>query len=130
MALAGDFERGLDVMERAIELNPYYPGHLHAAPCLKHYYAREYEKALTEAVRFGTPDLFWDPLLRGACLGQLGGTEEAGKAIGDLLRLRPDFPERHAHLLRCFIVRDEWCEHLLDGLRKAGLRLPEDSLTP
>ena len=121
MALAGEQDAGLALMREGAELNPYYPSWLHGVPCLCHYHAGEYELALVEASRFATPDVYWGPLLLAACLGQLGQTQEARSALDALLELCPAFPQRCLHHLRCFICRDEWIEHLLDGLRKAGL---------
>ena len=55
--------------------------------------------------------------------GQLGERDAAGKALQDLLKLRPDF----AATIRKNI--EKWWEpdygkHLIDGWRKAGLEIP------
>jgi hypothetical protein len=57
-----------------------------------------------------------------ATTGQLGEHETASKAVRDLLKLRPDC---------CTTIRDtfekwfdpELREHLIEGLRKAGLKI-------
>jgi adenylate cyclase len=69
------------------------------------------------------PQLFWDPLLRAAALGQLAGTPEAGAAGTELLRLKPDFPGNSPWLMSCYVKFDDLAKALRDGLRNAGLTL-------
>ena len=107
-------------MREGTARNPYYPNVLNCAPCLMHLYAGDHEEALVEAQRFAVPDLFWSPMLRASCLGKLGRKEEAQAAMAEVLRLQPAFPERCRHFLRCYIIQDDWIEHILDGLYRAG----------
>jgi hypothetical protein len=67
---------------------------------------------------------FWQTQLALAVVhAQLGEKDTAYKAVQELLLIRPDFP---------VVARDElakwWqpelVEHLLEGLRKAGLKVP------
>ena len=59
-----------------------------------------------------------------AALGQLGQHEAAQKAVRDLLALRPDFAATVRQEYREWYSPEE-VEHLIDGLRKAGLEIPE-----
>ena len=59
-----------------------------------------------------------------AAYGQLGEHNAAGKALRDLLKLRPDF----ANTIRKDV--EKWWEpdygkHFIDGLRKAGLEIAD-----
>ena len=72
LALYGEWERGLAILEKGIELNPHYPGWFHLAPYFYLYLQERYEEAYQEALAFQMPQLFWDPLLRAAALGRLG----------------------------------------------------------
>ena len=69
------------------------------------------------------PQLFWDPLLRAGALGQLRKEREAGEALAELLRLRPDFPTMGPFLIGHYVKCESLAAALLDGLRKAGLHI-------
>jgi adenylate cyclase len=123
MALYGEWERGLAILEKGMELNPLYPGWFHMAPYLHSYHQGRYEEAYHQAQQFRMPQLFWDPLLRAAALGQLARTKEAGAAVAELLQLRPDFPTKGPWLIGCYVKFERLAKALLDGLQKAGLHL-------
>ena len=117
----GQWERGLDLMRKAMRLNPHHPSWYHLVPYLDHYRRGEYDLAWDEARRYNTPAYFWDPLIRAATLGQMGRQGEASVAVRELLALVPDFRRRGPSLIRRFAYLDEHVEMLLEGLRKAGL---------
>jgi hypothetical protein len=56
----------------------------------------------------------------------LGRLEEAKPHVAKLLELNPEFPERAREELRIWIPIDDFIEHLLDGMRKAGLDIPNE----
>jgi hypothetical protein len=59
-----------------------------------------------------------------ACFGQLGRIDEAKKSLNDLLAIRPDFASAaRSEYLKWY--GPELAEHVLDGLRKAGLDIPD-----
>ena len=78
--------------------------------------------ALTEARMLGIPDLFWDPLIKAATLGQLGRLDEARDCLDRLLHLRPDFPQRSQEYVGIFITSDPLRDRILAGLQLAGLQ--------
>ena len=121
MALYGEWDRGLALMEKGMKLNPYYPSWFHLAPYMYHYSRGEYENAFNQALKFNYPELFWDPLMRGAALGQLGREDEARAAVGELLKLDPDFATRGRQMIRNYVKVDEVADAIVEGLRKAGL---------
>jgi adenylate cyclase len=123
MALYGEWDRGQRLMERGIELNPYYPGWFHLAPYLYHFSEGRYEEAYQEALKFQSPQLFWDPLLRAAILGELDRLDEARVAVTELLRLKTDFPSCAKHLIGFYVKAEDQIQGLLDGLSKAGLTI-------
>ena len=71
IALSGDWERGKQILDKAMKMNDNYPAWYHAVTSLYHYRQNEYEQAYTEAVQYDLPNMFWAPLLNGTCLGQL-----------------------------------------------------------
>jgi len=60
--------------------------------------------------------------------GQLGEQEAARNAIGELLTIRPDFAVVGREELRKWWDAD-LTEHLIEGLRKAGLEIAGEKQT-
>jgi len=118
----GQWENGLELINKAMRWNPHHPGWYHIIPFLHHYYRGEYITALIDANGFNTPDYFWDPLIRAAVLGQLDRQTEAKKAVDELLALIPDFETRARSLIQRMVFLDKNVEMILDGLQKAGVR--------
>jgi adenylate cyclase len=122
LALYGEWERGLAIMEKGIHLNPHYPGWFHMAPYFYSYLQDRCEEAYQEALAFQMPHLFWDPLLRAVALGRLGREPEGARALAELLRLRPDFPTAGRFLIGCYARFSYLIDGLLDGLHRVGLK--------
>ena len=123
LALYGEWQQGLAILEKGIELNPHYPGWFHLAPYFYLYLQEKYEEAYQEALAFQMPHLFWDPLLRAAALGRLGRKQEGTQALTELLQLRPDLLTAGRFLIGCYAKFPNLLEGLLDGLRLAGLKI-------
>jgi adenylate cyclase len=123
LALYGQWERGLTILEKGIKLNPHYPGWFHMAPYFYLFLQERCEEAYQEALAFQMPHLFWDPLLRAAALGRLGRKEEGAQALAELLTLRPDFPAAGPFLISCYAKFHSLIDGLLDGLRRSGLNI-------
>jgi adenylate cyclase len=121
MALYGEWDRGLALMEKGMKLNPYYPSWFHLAPYMHLYSRGEYENAFNEALKFNYPELFWDPLMRAAALGQMGRENEARAALGELLKVEPDFATRGRLLINRYVKVDDLVDSVVEGLQKAGL---------
>jgi TolB-like protein len=89
------------------------------------YRMRRYEEAARfarDATRYSIADLIWPFVHLAAALGQLGRTNEALTAVQELRRRRPGLTVRDVRLWPHNRSRsDEALEHLLDGLRSAGL---------
>ena len=52
-----------------------------------------------------------------------GKTEEAAPEIADLKKLRPDFENKATFLISKYIKEASLLEHLMEGLRKAGMKV-------
>jgi adenylate cyclase len=122
LALYGEWEQGLAILEKAKKLNPHYPGWFHLAPFCYYYLQERYKEAYQEALAFQMPQLFWDPLLRAAALGRLGREPESTRALAELLHLRPDFPANGRFLISCYAKFPYLVDGLLDGLLLVGLK--------
>ena len=121
MALYGLWDRGLALLKKGMQLNPYHPSWFHLAPFMYYYHENEYEKAFSEALKFNYPAMFWDPLIRAAALGQMGKTAKARTAVGELLKLIPDFANIGPRLIGRYVKVDGLVDKLMAGLQKAGL---------
>jgi TolB-like protein/class 3 adenylate cyclase/cytochrome c-type biogenesis protein CcmH/NrfG len=124
IALSGQCDRGRELFDKAVKLNPYHPGWMLYPFIVCHYWADEYELALAEAHNLGLPDFFWTPMMFAAIYGQMGRTKEAQEALADALKLNPDLAERPHFYIGAFVVPEEFINKLVDGLRKAGLEAP------
>ena len=123
LALYGEWDRGLDILGKGIELNPHYPGWFRMAPYFYFYHQGRYMEALQESEQFQMPQFFWDPLLRAAAQGRLGREREAAQSVVELLRLKPNFSTIGPFLIGCYVKSKDLADALLDGLRLAGLKI-------
>jgi TolB-like protein len=122
IAYSGDWERGCALIAQAQSLNPNFPGWYWFAPLLKAYHEGDYRGALDLALKVNMPGLWLNHVLLAIIYGQLGESEEAQKAVRNLLAIRPDF----ASAARAELAKrsqPDLTEHMLDGLRKAGVAL-------
>jgi TolB-like protein/Flp pilus assembly protein TadD len=130
IAAAGEWDRGCQMVESAMQLNPNCPGYFYFARCYNGYRQGKYEEVLEAAARINMPSYFHTHAVRAAALGQLGRREDARKAVQDLLALRPDFAAAARQEYSKW-YDSELVAHLIEGLRKAGLEIgDEQSPTP
>jgi adenylate cyclase len=128
LTYAGDWERGLALAGRAKQLNPSHPGWYWYAEFYDGYRRGDYRGALAVALKVNLPGQWFSHAAIAAACGQLGEREAAGKALRDLLRLRPNF----AGTVRTDIEKwwkPEYVERLIDGWRKAGLEIAPANAT-
>ena len=59
--------------------------------------------------------------MRAAALSRMGRASEAKTAVGELLKLVPDFAENGPRLIGRYVKVDALVDKVFDGLRKAGL---------
>jgi TolB-like protein/class 3 adenylate cyclase len=121
----GEFERGTAIVRRAMELNPNHAGWMHFAPLWQHFHKGEYEQALECANRVDVPGLFWPYLVMASACGHLGRRSEAAAAVRDLLALDPEFAAHARSNIGSWHFASGLMDSILDGLRKAGLSIPE-----
>src|SRR6266478_6889909 len=123
----GEFERGTAIVRRAMELNANHAGWMHFAPLWDHFHKGEYEEALECANRVDFPGFFWPYLVMASACGHLGRRTEAKAAVGDLLALDPEFAAHARSKVGTWHFASGLMDSILEGLRKAGLSIPEDS---
>ena len=130
IALAGDWPRGCSVVQKVMQLNPHHAGWLHFVFVWDHYRKREYEQALAAAEKINMPGHFPVSSALAAINAQLGRSEAARKHLETFLQLAPpDVAGNMRAEWSKWQVSEELVEHLLDGLRKAGLDVDGDGET-
>jgi adenylate cyclase len=123
LALAGDWQRGMQVMRDAMARNPYCLPHVNHGLWAHHLRRGELEPAYAAALGYRDSGFFWRDLMSACCLGHLGRSHEAQASVAELLRAKPRFPQRGRTLIGHFIKPIELQETVVEGLEKAGLEL-------
>jgi len=125
LTYAGEVERGLELAERARQLNPNHPGWYWFADFYDAYERKAYREALGFALRINMPGHYGTYATVAAAAGQLGEEKVGSEAMVELLKLRPDFGSQEVRPEMGKWFNQEHCEHILEGLRKAGLKLDD-----
>jgi serine/threonine protein kinase/tetratricopeptide (TPR) repeat protein len=122
IAYAGDWERGCALAERSTQLNPHHPGWYWFPLFFNAYRQRDYRRALEIVLKVNMPGFWRTQFALATAYGQLGEQEAARNAVQDLLTIKPDFAVAGRDELRKWWDA-ELIEHLIEGLRKAGLEI-------
>jgi tetratricopeptide (TPR) repeat protein len=123
LAFSGEWERGVAIAQRALDLNRHHPGWYYLIFFHHHYRQGDYKAALQATKKMNMPEFHWMQLTTIASCGMLGRLDEARAAIDSLRKYNPTFLDLN-------VVRDDittWdpdpaeVDKLLLGLQKAGL---------
>ncbi|HSA81544.1 MAG TPA: adenylate/guanylate cyclase domain-containing protein [Geminicoccaceae bacterium] len=120
------WERSFALVKKAIALSP-NPLPWYYFPLIHYYYHEgEYQQSLAAVDKLGMPGNYWTYVLQAAIYGQLQERESAERAIATLLELNPDYPPNARQDVELWNWgAPDHVEHLLEGLRKAGLEIPQ-----
>ncbi len=123
MGYAGDWDRCLEMTNRAMALNPDHPGWYRFGTFFHHYLQGEFDKALEIAQRINMPAYFADPYVRCIAHAQLGHENKAQGALEEFLAAWPNAKKtfRGEHFNRWIFAQPELVERVEDGFAKAGL---------
>jgi TolB-like protein/Tfp pilus assembly protein PilF len=115
----GEFERGVELSRRACDLNPLHSGWYRFSFARWHYDAGRYADSLAEVRKTGLTEFYWRHLMLAAAMGQLGDPDVA-EPLRLMEAMKPGMsPEVELRKWNC-TPHDR--EHIMDGLRKAGLK--------
>ena len=123
LSLAGEWERGADYIQKAMQLNPNYRPWVRHALGVNWIRKGDYERAYRESLHFRMPENHWDPLLKAAACGHLGKIEEGQACVEALLALKPDFAQRSRVLIGRYIKFEDIVDRIIEGLEKLGLNI-------
>jgi TolB-like protein/Tfp pilus assembly protein PilF len=120
-ALRGDWDRGIPMVRRAIDLDPNHFGLLHSGLFLDHYRREEYEEALAQAKRINAFETATVALSVASAAGQLGRADEARAAFDALDRNHPKHKTVEAVRSHWawFLRENELIDRLIEGFEKA-----------
>ena len=122
ITFSGDWERGCSLIRKAMELNPHHPGWYRLVLGINEYRKANYQAAVDETIKANARSIFWTDLMLAAAYGQLADPEFARNALGNLLKEKPDMAESAQEMLGRWFQAD-LVDQLIDGLRKAGLKV-------
>ncbi len=123
LSCAGEFDRAIELLNDSIEHNPHYPWWFNMGFVCYFLQCKEYQEAFHHAEKINMPHLFWDPLFKASALGHLGRFDEATKNLDLLQQLMPDAGIQVKDIIGSFLLSKKLNEELLEGLRKAGLKM-------
>jgi adenylate cyclase len=123
LVLAGDSRRAIDAIMAYTRLDPLHAPFASGFLGFAHYMLKQYEQALPmlRACVSQSPKLRSGHVWLAANLARLGQLEEAYAEAAEALRIDPKFTIDGTQRRLALFKRPEDAEHLLDGLRKAGL---------
>ncbi len=122
IAYSGDWENGRSIAEKVKKLNPHHPSWFHFFYAAFYDWKREYEPALKEAEQVNLPGYYFVNVELSMINAHLGRTHEAQRHLRTVLKLAPEFARNaRQDLTKWWWASEEFIEHRLDGLRKAGL---------
>ena len=123
LVLLGEWDRGAELVRKAIRSNPYYRLFTRYGTWLDCFRRGDFEGALAETEWLTGVAYFWAPVVRAATLGMLGRGAEGQEAVGELLELKPDFRERGRVLIRHDVKFPEIESRIVEGLAASGMAL-------
>ncbi len=122
---SGDWERGLRLAERAIDLCPHHPGWYRLGNFFDEYRQRHYAKALAIHQKINMPDFWVARCFAAMTQAQLGNRAAAQAEVERTLHLWPEFERIFGtkHLGKWFRNQPDLIAHILEGVKLAGFRL-------
>jgi adenylate cyclase len=120
LAMAGDWKRGVALVEEAVRLNPFHPPWYHLVFSLHHLNFRRFAEALAAIGRFSSVDFFPLQINLAVIHGHLGHRSEAAEAQRRMFVLWPEARERMDAILDLWFPCEDLAEVFAEGLAKAG----------
>ena len=124
IAFSGEWGRGCELTERAMQMNPHHPGWYWATLHNKAYEEKDYQQALSFALKMNMPGFYYYHIYLASAYGQLGEYELANQYVQNLLELKPDIALTFRDDLGMWLS-SEFVEHQIEGLCKAGLKIAD-----
>lgn len=117
----GEYERGKDLLEKAMELNPFYPWCYSFTLSVYYYIKEEYGIARHWAEKMNMASPKFDLVLRTAILGKLEREEEGEQLARELKLIWPSVDREIQGFLQKFILEEAIVGQLLKGVQFFGI---------
>lgn len=128
-AWRNQWEGGLPLLREAFARNPGQPSGYRLPLFLDHFRNGRYREAQAEARKIDTPHLVYGHVALAMASAQLGLMREAEAAVGRILTIDPAYGEHVVEDLAKRNIHPELIPIVVEGLRKAGLPMPEKAVS-
>ena len=122
----GEIDRGVALLDKATKLNPYHPDWYYFPISHAYYHKGQYEESLAAALKIRMTNYYWTHVLLARAYGQLGRKTEGQTAVDNLLKYYSDYPANARDDFRKWNFPEFSIVHQVEGLRKAGLDVPDE----
>ena len=126
----GEWERGCEIVRRAMALNPHHPGWYQFPLFFDQYRKGEFDRALETTKRLNMPEDFWVHAVTAAASGRLGRKEDARIALRTLRNLLPGYRDELGPTLGRWIVDTALVEQVMAGIAEAEALVGEPPPAP
>ena len=126
LSISGQWKRGLELIERAMRMSPAHPPMWYFPHALDSYHRQSYDDALATSLKIDIPKLYMTYVVRAMIYGQLGRAAEGRDAVAEIIKRKPNFANDVRNDFRRRNLPEPLIEHIVEGLRKAGLQVPSE----
>lgn len=123
LTLAGDWERGPQLIRSSVRINPFPRRSSYSALWLDALRRDDLAEAFAAAAEYAPEINFWSPLIDAVTLVAAGRIDEAAPQIERLLQFKPDFSDRGRWLITRHVKFPPLVQRIENALSKAGLDL-------
>lgn len=117
----GDWDRGLPLLDKAIELSPVHPGWYHMARSCHYLMTGDPQSAVIELREAPMSRFYWYHALLACFFAEIGDGQRAAAQVDELVAVYPNFAERALDEVQIWCLYDDLVAKLVSGWRKAGL---------
>jgi TolB-like protein/Tfp pilus assembly protein PilF len=125
LCLAGNWERGMPLVQEAFARNPDQPGLYRIVTSLRFYLDGRYKDALAEIEKANIPSVIHYHVILAMAHAQLGQMKQADAEVKEVLKIDPAYGENVIADLRKHNVYPDLIHAVVEGLRKAGLKVSD-----
>lgn len=128
-AFTGHWTEGTQMIRKALALSPEHPGVYHLPLALDYYRRGRYAEALAEVKKADMSDFYFAQAMEAMILAEQGDGAAAKAAARRAMALKPDFRKHVRRALDLLNLDEAVVERVIDGMRKAGIDVPEGPST-
>ena len=121
LTLSGDWDKGPELIRRAVRINPFPRGFCYSALWLDAFRRGDQAAALAAVRQHASAAHFWQPLMEAVTGVMADRAELSASAVERLLRMKPDFSAHARWLITRHIKSDELACRIEEALYSAGL---------